>query len=193
MKLFRLPKRNPRYTNEETPLQRFFRCIIIALLFCAVIWGFWINNQRRMEMLKKPEQVHIDKTGLLTDEQQKSLARYQERFREVYGLNLVIRVRNETFPSPFLLPEERAGTVFLGLSPRNRQALFELPPLAEAALGPDLVSDLRLTHFVPYFDDGSWPEGLASCLNLMTARLDAALPAQGEQAGAQRPAAPPRE
>lgn len=182
MKLFRLPKRDRRYMDDETPLLRFFRYIIIALLFCGVIWGFWINNERRMEMLKKPQPARIDNTGALSDGQQRELAHFQSRFRDAYGLSMVILVRDERFAQPFLQSGERAGTVFLGLVPRARQVVFELPPLAEAALGEELARYLRQEHFMPYFADGNWPEGLAKGLNMITRRFDDVLLAgQGQR------------
>lgn len=154
---------------------RMLRYIIIALLFCAVIWGFWMNNERRVRMLKKNDTAAIDATGMLGKGELDALARFQDRFREVYGLNLVIMIRNEPIPDPFLSPRERTGTVFLGLSPKNEQVVFELPPLAEAALGESETGRLRHTHFMPYFTAGSWPEGLAEALNLLSRRFDAAL------------------
>lgn len=53
MKRFRFPRRNRKYLDEETPLQRLCRVLLILLLFGAVVLGFWLNNKRRMEMLKK--------------------------------------------------------------------------------------------------------------------------------------------
>ena len=57
MKLFRFPKRNRRYANEESALQRFFRFILLVLLFGGVALGFWLNNQRRMEMMQNKKQT----------------------------------------------------------------------------------------------------------------------------------------
>lgn len=180
MRLFRIPKRNPRYMDSESAWQRFFRYILIALLFCAVIWGFWINNERRMEMLKKPAPARIDNTGTLSDEQQGALASYADRFREVYGIALVLTIGDDPFPEDLLPPRERSGTMLLGLSPRNNQVIFLLPPLAEAALGPLTVDYLRYVHFIPYFANKAWPRGLESALNLITGRLDATLASRGK-------------
>lgn len=53
MRFLRLPKRNAKHLDEETPLLRLVRYCIIILLFCGVIWGLWMNNQRRTDMLQK--------------------------------------------------------------------------------------------------------------------------------------------
>ena len=52
MRRFRFPKRNSKYFDRETPLQRILRFLIIIVLFGAVVYGFWLNNERRTEMLR---------------------------------------------------------------------------------------------------------------------------------------------
>ncbi|MDL2317439.1 TPM domain-containing protein [Desulfovibrio sp. OttesenSCG-928-A18] len=156
-------------------MQRFFRILIIGLLFCAVIWGFWMNNERQMERLRKESIPALDSTGLLREEEQQRLAQYVERFRKNYGLAIVISIRDQPFPSPFLLPDERAGSFFFGLCPPDQQVLFEVPPLAEHLLGQPFISYLRHEHFRPYFARGNWPEGLASALSMLAERMDKAV------------------
>lgn len=74
MRLFRLPSRNAKRMDKETPAMRFIRYTIIALLFCAVLWGFWINNQRRMQMLRKDTPSENTRTGSLDSRQIRQLA-----------------------------------------------------------------------------------------------------------------------
>ncbi len=173
MKLFRFPKRNAKYTDEETPLMRFFRYIIIALLFCAVIWGFWLNNQRRIEMLKKPVSTTIDRTGSLNTEQERQLIAFQEQFKRAYGIPLIITIGRAADITTMLRTDQDA--VRLGIAPDSAQVVFDAPPLAAAALGEPLTLYLRYVHFVPYFARSDWPRGLEGALNLMSARLDAAV------------------
>jgi len=61
MKIFRLPRPNPKLLDEETPLQKFVRVLVVLLLFGGVLFAFWFNNERRMERLdirQKPQSVH---------------------------------------------------------------------------------------------------------------------------------------
>jgi len=61
MKIFHLPQPNRKLQDEETLLQRLFRVLVVLLLFGGVVFGFWLNNERRMErmeMPKKPQSVH---------------------------------------------------------------------------------------------------------------------------------------
>ena len=54
MRFFRLPKRDPRHAEGEGPWLRFLRIVLIALLFCGVIWGFWMNSERQINRIKNP-------------------------------------------------------------------------------------------------------------------------------------------
>ena len=60
MKIFHLPRSNRKLHDEETPLQRLFRVLVILLLFGGVVFGFWLNNERRMERMEmlKSQSVH---------------------------------------------------------------------------------------------------------------------------------------
>jgi len=51
MKFFRLPRPNRQLLDEETPLQKFLRLLVVLLLFGGVVFAFWLNNGRRMERL----------------------------------------------------------------------------------------------------------------------------------------------
>ncbi len=42
----RLPKRDPDRMRGENAWQRFARILIIALLFCGVLWGIWLKGER---------------------------------------------------------------------------------------------------------------------------------------------------
>lgn len=58
MKFFRLPQRNRKYLDEETPMQRFIRVLVVLAIFAAVAYfGFWRGSERRMEMLNAPPHV----------------------------------------------------------------------------------------------------------------------------------------
>lgn len=172
-----LPPRRTGSTYGETPRQRIVRLALVACLFCAALWGLWENNRRRMP-LSAPESIRMDATGALSQEQEATLARYTELFAREYAVPLVIRVRNEPFtPGEIDVLAGREDAVaapralFLGLCPARGQVVLMAPPLARRALGEDLLDELRVRHFIPYFAAGNWPEGLAAALNLMNARF----------------------
>ena len=175
MRLFRLPKRDPGRFEQDPPWLRIVRYVLLVLLFGAVGFGFWLNAQRQAAMLTKPAPAAIDKTGSLSDEQQKQLAAYAEKFLATYGVAIVIRIQDENFPEEVLPANEKAKTLFLGLALRNQQVRLDLPPLAAAALEEPFADYLRRAHFPPYFARNNWEEGLAAALTLLTERLDRTL------------------
>lgn len=179
MRLFRFPKRDPKRFEEDTPLMKVLRFILIVLLFGAVILGVWLTGQRQAAIRTKSDLQRIDTTSSLTEEQRKLLAAYSEKFLNTYGLSIVIRIQDEAFPETVLSEENKPKILFFGLSPRNRQVHLEIPPLAAASLGDQFISYLRDSHFPPYFSQENWPEGLASALSLLTEKLDHTLSKAG--------------
>lgn len=179
MLFFRLPKRDPGRFEEDTAFLKFARSILLVLLFCGVGAGFWLNSQRQTAMLTKPGSRVVDATGSLTEEQKKLLDEYAEKFLTTYGIAIAIRIQDEPFPEEVLPAPEKARTLFLGLSPGNRQVRLEVPPLAAASLGEDRIAYLRHEHFFPYFARNEWRQGLISALNLLTETLDQALSGHG--------------
>ena len=179
MKLFRFPKRDPGRFEDDTPGLKIARHILLVLLFCGVALGFWLNSQRHAAMFVKPAPRILDTSGSLTDEERKVLAAYSEKFLATYGISIMIRIQHEPFPEKVLPASEAAGTLFLGLSPKNGQVRLEVPPLAAGPLGEHLIAHLRHGHFPPYFARNNWQEGLASALNLLTEKLDHALSGRG--------------
>lgn len=178
MRLFRLPKREPGRFEQDPLWLRIARYILILLLFSAVGFGFWLNAQRQAAMLTKPLPQVIDKTGSLSDEQQKQLTAYTEKFLATYGVAIVIRIQNDNFPEDILPADEKTKTLFLGLAIRSGQVRLDVPPLAAAALEKPFTDYLRRNHFPPYFARNNWQEGLATALNLLTERLDRTLSGQ---------------
>lgn len=175
MRLLKRLRQKSRHHQEEGPWQRFFRIVIITLLFCAVVLGFWMNSERQMNKLRKPSINRIDSTDTLTEEQLQALAEYMEHFQQAYGISMRIAIRDELFiERNSEIPEEK-NVFFLGLYPSGRQVILHLPPLVAAALGEASIIYLRYSHFLPYFAEGKWPQGLASALSIIVRRLDVAL------------------
>lgn len=175
MRLFKRLRQKSSYHQEEGPWQRFFRIVIIALLFCAVVLGFWMNSERQINKLRKPSTNRIDSTNTLTEEQLQALADYMDHFQKAYGISMCIAIREGIFTERRSESPEEKNVFFLGLYPSGRQVILNIPPLVAAALGDASIIYLRYSHFLPYFAEGKWPQGLASALNIIARRLDAAL------------------
>lgn len=172
MVFFRRPPPRGRVRYEESALQRFFRIVLIGLLFTGVIWGFWMNSERQMNRVMQNLAPQIDATGTLTTAQLELLQTYGLRFFAEYGIKIQVEVRNSSLSDE---QARKSGNIYLGLNPKSGQALFYAPPLAAAALGEDFIRRLNQEHFTAYFAAGNWPEGLAKALSMISVRLDATL------------------
>ncbi len=51
---FRLPQRKHRHFAQESLKQKLVRLLLLLALFGALVYGLLLNNERRMEMLRKP-------------------------------------------------------------------------------------------------------------------------------------------
>ena len=170
--LFRRTPQKGNNRHEETALQRFFRIILVGILFAGVIYGFWLNNERQMDRAMQRIAPQADTTGTLSSEQENLLRTYALRFFAEYGVKIQISIQN----SPLSDEEARQSkSVFLGINPKERAALFYAPPWVASALGEAFIHRLNEEFFIPYFADGNWPEGLAEALSMLSVRLDAAL------------------
>ena len=172
MALFRRPPRRGRVRYEENALQRFFRIVLIGLLFTGVLWGFWMNSERQMNRVMQNAAPRIDATGTLSPAQLELLQTYGLRFFAEYGIRIQVEVRNSALSEA---QAKKTGSMYLGLNPQSGQALFYAPPLAAAALGEEFIRRLNQEHFSAYFAAGNWPQGLAEALSMISTRLDATL------------------
>ena len=68
-------------------------------------------------------------------------------------------------------PKLDERTLFIGLSPAQKQVVIIWPPLLAGALGADFTRYLAEEHFTPYFEGGSAAEGLVHALALIWDRL----------------------
>lgn len=172
MIFFRRPPRRGRVRYEESALQRFFRIVLIGLLFAGVLWGFWMNSERQMNRIMQRAAPQMDATGTLTPAQLELLQTYGLRFFAKYGITIQIEIHNNSLSDA---QARNSGQMYLGLNPKNGQVLFYAPPLAASALGSDFVRYLNQEHFSSCFAAGNWPEGLAKALSLISTRLDSTL------------------
>lgn len=176
MRLFRIPRRDRKLLAEERPMARFFRYMLVTFLFCMVFYGFWLNNERNVARVKNiTAPAVVDATGTLTEKEEALLSEYIHRFREAYGIEIIISIDEPPFHRNKNIETKRGSALLLGIAPKSRGVVLEAPPLVASALGEPLVLYLRHAHFMPYFASGSWPKGLAEALNVLARRLDSVL------------------
>ena len=97
MRLFRHFRRKSRHEYEEGPWQRFFRIVIIVLMFGAVLLGFWMNSERQLNKIRRLSPNRIDSTNTLRKEQLQVPAGYSEHIQELYGIFMPFSICNHEF------------------------------------------------------------------------------------------------
>lgn len=159
--------------RDAPPWEGLLRGLGVVFVFMGVVWLFWKHNAQTLEMIEiqqvKSQQVVVDSTQTLTQEQIKAIRDLGRALKSAYGLELSVRIDNQ----PIVGPGPEQHMVFFGLYPAGRQAVIILPPLAERAVGQGLADHLRSQHFAPYWQSGDWPRGLGQALGLLWDHLDA--------------------
>lgn len=171
--------------RDAPPWEGLLRGLGVIFVFMGVVWLFWKHNARTLEMIEleraQTQQVIVDATRTLTEEQVKAIRDLAGALKSAYGLELTVRIDDQ----PIVVPGPDQHTVFMGLYPAGRQAVIVLPPLAERAVGQRLADHLRSRHFERYWQSGDWPRGLGEALALLWDRLSApssrSVPLQGPE------------
>jgi hypothetical protein len=52
MHLFKFPRRDKKHADAESFRQFALRLVILAILFGAVVWGFWMNAERQQNLIR---------------------------------------------------------------------------------------------------------------------------------------------
>ncbi len=178
--IFRKP---PKWQKSSSPLEQFARVLMLVAVFALVAWGFYANNQRRMEVIKAKEQKEQsvsrsapadyaaliqDDTRNLTPAQKAELQNFLRYFHESRGVLIKTHVYQHG-PLPAANPD--ANTISVQLCPSEGLARLDAGVTVRLALGEELMNELANKHFPPYFAQGRWPDGLAAAFKKMEDRL----------------------
>jgi hypothetical protein len=148
------------------PAERMIRGLLLLLVFMGAIWAFWKNNERVIAQLGAKQTIW-DETGQMNERDRAYAARFAEALHERYGVNLKLQIRN----GPVEAPKLDAKTLFIGVSPQNKQAVVIFPPLLRSGLGGAFVRYITGPHFEEYFRKGQWEDGLRNMFDLTWGQL----------------------
>lgn len=155
--------------RSQSPLEHLVRLGALILVMGAVVLGFWKNSERNLERLNARLGLSDEVLGFSTDERAHVQA-FITALRKDYGIEARVQV-SQGKPAP---PEPDGKTLYVGISPQEKIAVVQLPPLVARALGPDFSRQLEQEHFPFHFAPGkSWQKGLLLALDLMQSRLAA--------------------
>ncbi len=158
--MFFFPRRNrvPLIRGKSSG-EQFLRFMALMAIFAITGWLFWLNNQKSMERILADGTV-VDLGDQLSPEQKQTLRDFATLFKDEFGLDLRVHVSAKFVDPP--APDNK--TLFIGINPKKREVVLQLPPLVSNALGAELSRTLGGDHFTPYFDSGQWPQGLIAAL-----------------------------
>jgi hypothetical protein len=147
----------------STSSERVLRFLLFVMLLAGISFLFWNNYERSIRRISTNQAV-LDRTGQLSPERRDEVVKFSNRMREHYGIVVEVRIAQREL----LAPQADAKTLFIGIVPAERQAVFLLPPLMERALDPGFVSYLKQDHFRAYWNqENGWQEGLHQAMTLL--------------------------
>jgi hypothetical protein len=152
---------------KDTPLTRLVRLIALVGVFALASVLYWHYYEHTLEQIQTKQSVH-DQTKTLTPDQEKAIRSFAGRLKSRYGIDLQLKVTRNPVITPSLDPK----TLFINICPDSQEVTVIFPPLVRSALGTGFEKYLATEHFIPFWQDDHWPQGLGSALALIGERLE---------------------
>ena len=154
-----------RNRNPGPRKGRVFRPILLALIIAAVCWGFWNNNQRRLDHLAVQGLLY-DEVKALSTEQRARILEVIKSFKQDFGVPLEVNILKR----PPALKSNDISKIYLDIVPDHGRAYLHMPPLVRNAVGPEFVRDME-TAFRQDFAGGDWRANLFSAILALREKL----------------------
>lgn len=151
--------------RPETRKGRVFRPFFLVVILAVVCWGFWTNNQRRMEAIAV-RGIFADETGSLSKEHKNEVVALVKSFKKDFGVPLEVHILKR----PPALNAHDASRIYLDVVPAQSRAYLFLPPLVRRAVGDDFIHGMEMS-FQQDFASGDWRPGLVSAILALRAKL----------------------
>ena len=136
------------------PGQRIFRPFVLVTVVLMTVYGFWINNQKRLDSLIV-QGLFTDKAGLVDAHNKEILLDLLKKFKPSFGIPLEVSI----LTSPPSLEKHDPTRIYLDILPRQRRAMLTLPPLVRRAADPDFAAAIE-NLFHEAFASGDWRSAL---------------------------------
>ena len=160
-----LQKEEPRGARQGLRRGKVFRPFFLAIIFAAVCWGFWTNNQRRMESIAM-QGLFRDEVKAFSAEQKSELIQYLKTFKKDFGIPLEVNILSR----PPAVSGNDATRIYLDVVPSQGRVYLHLPPLVRSAVGKDFIRDME-TSFTQDFAAGDWRVNLVSAILALRMKL----------------------
>lgn len=144
---------------------RVFRPLLLGLIIAAVCWGFWTNNQRRLDAMIVQGMLNDD-VKALSPAQRATVLDSIKSFKQEFGVPMEINILKQ----PPSLKNNDISKIYLDIVPDRGRAYLSLPPLVRNAVGPEFIRDME-TAFRQDFANGDWRANLVSAILALRAKL----------------------
>jgi hypothetical protein len=151
----------------DTPLTRFVRVMALVGVFVLVGVLYWHYYEHSLDEIQTKQAIW-DQTKTLTSDQKKAIHSFTRMLTSRYGIDLQLKVTRE----PIIVPTLTSKTLFIGICPDRQEVTIIFPPLVRSALGTEFENFLANEHFLPFWQDERWPQGLGSALAHIGERLE---------------------
>jgi len=153
--------------HGESPKEKVFRSLALVLVFAAVIWAFYENNKRVVDVLNQEGAVY-DETKTLDTSQKKFIVSFTRSLQDEYGLDCKIQI----FGGDFVVPNLDGKTMYMGLAPSIGEVKLRFPPMMRKTLGKDFIESLKTTFLLPSLKEGDWPMAIQEVLMEIYKKLE---------------------
>ena len=147
-----------------------WRGMALALVFCAVIYGFWKNTESQMELIGQRGAVR-DETGMLAKDQLDNLREMAAALKNSYGVKTLIVISKDEIQWP--KGEEMPLELFIAVAPERSEAAMHFSPLLRRGLDEDFCYQLQHDVLNKLVSEGQIFRALAQSLTKLWQRLGA--------------------
>ena len=155
-------KKSNRNIYPRSPL----RILLMGLILCAVIWGFWQNTEKQLKEINSRYSV-LDEPPVLTLEERRGLQEMINEFKSRYGTE----IKMEIISTALQKPETERPLIYLGINQETDEVLLTFPPLLRKALGDGFAQKLIAEQITPRLAKKEYADALADSLRAIWLEL----------------------
>ena len=155
-------KKSNRNVYPRSPL----RILLMGLILCAVIWGFWQNTEKQLKEINSRYSV-LDEPPVLTLEERRGLQEMIDEFKSRYGTD----VKMEIISTALQKPETERPVIYLGINQETDEVLLTFPPLLRKVLGDGFAQKLIVEQITPRLAKKEYADALADSLRAIWLEL----------------------
>ena len=145
------------FRKGESSYRPAWRSLLLVLVFCGVIWAFWQNSQKQLDLLNSRLNVWDDPPVLSADEKA-ALQDMIGQFKSRFGID----VRMEILEVPLHKPISDTPLIYLAINPKTGDSLVEYPPWLR--LDPGFGEQVKETCIAPRLPEREYAYALADAL-----------------------------